>query len=101
VTVEEVAQGGLQSPPIGAILPLLKRTTPMSTATYNGWTNYETWNVALWIQNDESLYKIARRYDDYLKFVKHVWFDAKTPDGVSYTDPKLDWDELNEMMADL
>ncbi len=101
MTVEEVAQGGLQSPPIGAILPLLKRTTPMSTATYNGWTNYETWNVALWIQNDESLYKIARRYDDYLKFVKHVWFDAKTPDGVSYTDPKLDWDELNEMMADL
>ncbi len=22
--------------------------------TYNGWTNYETWNVALWIGNEES-----------------------------------------------
>ena len=21
--------------------------------TYNGWTNYETWNVALWLDNDQ------------------------------------------------
>jgi hypothetical protein len=27
--------------------------------------------------------------------------DAQTPDGVSYTDSKLDIDELNEMLADL
>ena len=23
---------------------------------YNGWTNYETWNVALWLHNDEVSY---------------------------------------------
>ena len=23
---------------------------------YNGWTNYETWNVALWFDNDSSGY---------------------------------------------
>ena len=22
--------------------------------TYNGWTNYETWNVKLWLDNDDS-----------------------------------------------
>lgn len=25
----------------------------MATKTYNGWTNYETWAVALWIDNEE------------------------------------------------
>ena len=24
--------------------------------TYNGWTNYETWNVKLWLDNDEDSY---------------------------------------------
>lgn len=26
----------------------------MKNETYNGWTNYETWLVNLWITNDES-----------------------------------------------
>jgi hypothetical protein len=28
--------------------------------SYNGWTNYETWAVALWIDNDESYQNRAR-----------------------------------------
>lgn len=76
-------------------------TFSLTQETFNGWANYETWNVALWIQNDEWLYNVARHCDDYLDFVKRVWFDSKTPDGVCYTDPKLDWDELNEMFKDL
>ncbi len=28
---------------------------------YNGWTNYETWNVNLWIDNEEGSYNERRR----------------------------------------
>ena len=28
----------------------------MQTETYNGWTNYGTWNVNLWVENDEGVY---------------------------------------------
>lgn len=30
------------------------------TERYNGWTNHATWNVALWIGNDQGLYEMAR-----------------------------------------
>lgn len=29
----------------------------MDTTRYNGWTNYATWNVALWVGNDEPVYR--------------------------------------------
>lgn len=29
--------------------------------TYNGWTNYETWNVKLWIDNEEPSYRYWRQ----------------------------------------
>ena len=31
----------------------------LTELTYNGWATYETWNAALWIQNDEFLYNTA------------------------------------------
>jgi len=33
----------------------------MGDKRYNGWTNYETWNVALWMDNEEGSYKSVRR----------------------------------------
>ena len=32
--------------------------------TYNGWTNYETWQCALWLGNDEYLYSLAQEASD-------------------------------------
>jgi len=32
----------------------------MENERYNGWKNYETWNVSLWIDNDQGLYERAR-----------------------------------------
>ena len=32
----------------------------MTDTNYNGWRNYETWLVALWIDNDESAQNAAR-----------------------------------------
>ena len=70
--------------------------------TYNGWTNYETWNVALWIGNDEFLYNEARRCSDYKRFVERMeGLMIETPDGVSLTDPQLDTDELDEMIDEM
>ena len=45
------------------------------TKTYNGWTNYETWNVKLWMDNEEPSY----RY--WQEFTQEVW-DAAEAGGV-------------------
>lgn len=76
---------------------------------YNGWKNYETWNVALWIQNDEGLYSEAKRYRtrgyqafvDSLEELSPEPISMQTPDGVSWNDSGLDIEELDEMMAEL
>lgn len=55
---------------------------------YNGWTNYPTWNVMLWIDNDEYMCEEARRVvqklDDYdaEKAIKE-WIEEMNPVGES------------------
>jgi hypothetical protein len=77
--------------------------TNLTDTFYNGWTNYETWNVALWIQNDEGLYNLARECGDYQTFVSYLINDYgvnETPDGVRYTDRKVNVIEINSDVFD-
>jgi hypothetical protein len=79
-------------------------TAQVQTQKYNGWANYQTWNVALWIGNNEGLYNFAKTCDTYLEFaneMKNLWGASKTPDGVSYSDPNLCLSELANFFADL
>jgi hypothetical protein len=73
----------------------------------NGWKNYETWNVALWIGSDEGLYGLAREHRSYKSFANMIMdpdfgsIAAGTPDGVSWIDPDLDIEALDEMIEEL
>ena len=52
----------------------------------NGYENYETWNVAMWISNSEFLNRIMtlNAKGDYEQFLRiaNYWGNEKTPDGV-------------------
>jgi hypothetical protein len=72
----------------------------LSDTEYNGWENYETWNVALWINNDQSLYHLAMEAGDYETFVKEIGVGYSTPDGVKYTDPKVNVIQINSDVFD-
>ena len=76
--------------------------TTIEDNTYNGWTNYQTWNVALWIGNDECLYNLARRSYSYQDFVNRYMEEGDTTlDGVKWNDVNLNIVELDEMMEEL
>ena len=72
--------------------------------SYNGHKNYQTWNVLLWINNDEGFYSLAKscsNYDDFVSCLKSdgMTIDTKTmyqtPDGVSWDDPTIDRESIN------
>ena len=77
--------------------------TMTETETYNGWANWETWNVSLWIQNDQGLYDAARICGNYQDLVALLWDcgSKETPDGARWMDPTIDTDALDEMLSDL
>ena len=62
--------------------------TDLPKREYNGWPDWTTWNCALWINNDEGLYNIARHWEDWFDFIVSMQDLEmnKTPDGAKWTE---------------
>ena len=82
--------------------------------TYNGYSNYQTWNVCLWIANSEWLYNLAARSTDYRNFQENLkqceesdcpFFQYRsiafqTPDMVAWNDSGVNLVEMQEFWTE-
>ena len=76
----------------------------MTDSTNNGRKNHATWNVALWIGNDEGLYDFAKTcetYHDFSSQMRDLFDSTETPDRVAWNDSALDVERLDEMILEL
>jgi|TARA_R100001086_G_scaffold18120_1_gene8913 hypothetical protein len=75
---------------------------------YNGWKNRATWNVALWLGNDYTVYRASQGYSTYpqpylslrMDFMNGMFKCTHTGDGVSLWDKELDIEALDEMIRE-
>ena len=69
---------------------------------YNGYKNYETWNVALHINSLVKWYEVARISADYKTFYTFItnWGVYETPDGVKLNSTKLDVHTLDDVLIE-
>ena len=78
---------------------------------YNGWANYFTWNVALYIGVEYHLYKAACVYardfpgdksEIYKSFIEFMELkNHKTGDGVEWLNNNINLTEMNNYMLKL
>jgi len=69
---------------------------------YNGWTDWTTWNCALWINNDQTLHSIAKECNDYIDFLWEMQAMCgfySTPDDADWGEANLD--EMNELIKEI
>lgn len=80
--------------------------------SYNGWPNYETWNIMLWMANEEPWYREYRETAARLRrkkrrltgvvarsIVSRCMVDM-TPDGVGFNNPRVRWGAIAAAMRE-
>ena len=79
---------------------------------YNGWPNYETWNVMLWMDNEEGNYRHYRERVDACQRRKlrvtgvraKAWCEAcmgdRTGDAVSLSNSRIRWASIAAAMRE-
>lgn len=73
-------------------------------STYNGWTNWETWNIALWLDNEKYYYDLTLESSCFFDFVLKLIKDGEpleTPDGAKFFDWKVNIEEIDEKIKEL
>ena len=84
----------------------------MSDTTYNGWPNYQTWNVMLWLDNDEGAYNYyvqrarnLKNNDERLtgyraRLIAEDALGCETGDGVNLSNKRIKWASIAEAMRE-
>lgn len=79
--------------------------TQATKQDYNDWSNRATWNVSLWLNNDEGTYRSLHNrfqrsreqtvsaYKAIIQgYCNEIWPDGKTPDGCLLSE--VNWLEI-------
>ena len=68
---------------------------------YNGWTNYETWSVKLWMDNDNNCYweEIAKDYKDVLALARRIREEIEEANPL--TEPNMYSQLLNSALEEV
>ena len=69
---------------------------------YNGWADWTTWNVALWINNDQCYNSIAKEcetYNEFLCEMQAMIGSFFTPDGADWGEADLT--QMGELIAEI
>lgn len=87
--------------PCSLSFPLM--TTSTTSTLYSGWKNYQTWNVALWLNNDEGYYAVAQDSEEIGDWIDYLHTNGitHTPDGVAIDGPDLDYEALDDLVKSI